>query len=1294
MNQKLYLLVFMLCSFCNWAQTYSGGTGTAQDPFLIANKNDLKYLSDNSSQWGLNFRQTANIVFTTADFEVGGQFYNGGLGFSPIGNVSTYFQGKYNGNGFTIENLKINRPNQNNVGLFGYTVASLIRKLGLKNVNITGESYVGGIAGIYLEGTLNECYATGSVSGVNYVGGIFGGVGYSNVNNCYSTVNVPNYFQTSSFIGYPEETNFLNCYAVTTLTNNGPVFFGYGGATNSIISCYYDSQTSGTTINNDALPKTTLEMKTQSTFTDWDFTGETTNGTNDIWKAIPYPGAGYPILAWQTETYPANVNPPTASAQSLCAGATVANLVATGENGATFNWYNVATGGTALTTTTALSTGTYYVSQTVSGQESTRTSVAVTVNPVLTNTFSQINVFCNGGSTGSATVTPNGGTSPYTYLWSNGGTTATITGLTAGTYTCTITDNANCTKQQNFTISQPTAISSSIASQTNVSCFGGNNGAATVSVTGGVPNYTYSWSPSGGNMATATGLSAGTYTCNITDDNGCTKQQSVIITEPALVMAPTAQAQSFCGSATVANLTANGTNLKWYPTSAGGTSIASGTMLMSGTYFVSQTVNGCESTRTMVSVTVNTLPNAPTALAQTFCSIGNTPINLLVASGENGATFNWYDVATAGTALDSNYNMASGTYYVSQTVNGCESGRTSVEVTINLAPNTPVASYQEFCQGATVNNLQASGSNRKWYNTVGGTPLALNTILVSGIYFVTASSDEGCESSPRPFPVQINSLPESPTASAQSFCNGATIADIVVTTGNGLTIKWFDAATDGNQLDDTTLLTTGTYYVAQNNGTCDSERVAVSITINNPTGPTAAAQSFCGSATVANLVATGEANATFNWYDVSELGTVLTTTTTLANGTYYVSQTVNGCESARTSVAVTINTIPVAPTANMQTLCSNSNPTVDDLLYTGIANATFKVFDVALGGNELPFSTVLVSGIYYVSQTVNGCESTRTSFSVTLTTPTEPTAQAQTFCSTENATVANLVATGINRLWYATNTSNTSLESTVTLITGTYYVSQTINGCESPRTAVSVTIKSIADAPTSIEVNNLTLGAMSTYTFNYRTGCEEIGNNSFNSNIFRVRLPAGYPSFVAFSDLIADNSSNIEVKVNGVVVPINTVNFNFITSTAGIIQISVKSYLIPQESNVSIKVSNIITNPSILQSYTFNWNTARGSGAIIENFSNKVDFLVLSNNSFDNNTNLKVYPNPSSSVFTVDIDGNATIEVYDLVGKQIVRKNVASGTSQLDLSNFSKGVYLFKVTNQNNQTKNIKIIKE
>ncbi|MBK8722127.1 MAG: hypothetical protein IPL95_07580 [Saprospiraceae bacterium] len=98
---------------------------------------------------------------------------------------------------------------------------------------------------------------------------------------------------------------------------------------------------------------------------------------------------------------------------------------------------------------------------------------------------------CHAGNDGSANVAVSGGTVNYTYLWSNGGTTASINNLIAGTYTVTVTDANGCKKTSSVVVNQPTDLVIS-TSKTDVKCYSGNDGSASVSVSGGtVIIYTF-----------------------------------------------------------------------------------------------------------------------------------------------------------------------------------------------------------------------------------------------------------------------------------------------------------------------------------------------------------------------------------------------------------------------------------------------------------------------------------------------------------------------------------------------------------------------------------------------------------------------------------------------------------------------------------------------------------------------------------------------------------------------------------------------------------------------------------
>jgi hypothetical protein len=221
-------------------------------------------------------------------------------------------------------------------------------------------------------------------------------------------------------------------------------------------------------------------------------------------------------------------------------------ITATDKNGCT------GTRVVTITLLTQLSKSTVAMVSTAHFSKNTGTSPIMAMSNNLGNSFSMLtindttplsanitsinNVSCYGGSNGSATVTVSGGIPPYTYLWSDGETTSTVSGLHAGRYSVSVYDSNNSSMTLGVGIDQPTVLTVSITSQTNVSCHGGSNGSAIATVSGGTQPYTYSWTVNGGTNDTATNLSAGTYTVTVNDSNGCgSVTDTVTISQPATI---------------------------------------------------------------------------------------------------------------------------------------------------------------------------------------------------------------------------------------------------------------------------------------------------------------------------------------------------------------------------------------------------------------------------------------------------------------------------------------------------------------------------------------------------------------------------------------------------------------------------------------------------------------------------------------------------------------------------------------------------------------------------------------
>ncbi|MCX6267400.1 MAG: T9SS type A sorting domain-containing protein [Bacteroidetes bacterium] len=148
------------------------------------------------------------------------------------------------------------------------------------------------------------------------------------------------------------------------------------------------------------------------------------------------------------------------------------------------------------------------------------------------------NVTCKYGNNGWVDITVNRGTEPYHYEWSNGETTEDIGGLTAGTYTVTVTDANILTAVGSWTVTEPPAVVvNSVV--TNLTCAAASTGMVSISVTGGTPPYTYLWN-NGAASQNISGLDAGNYTVTVTDANGCTEtvSQTVVVDPLQPVVAP------------------------------------------------------------------------------------------------------------------------------------------------------------------------------------------------------------------------------------------------------------------------------------------------------------------------------------------------------------------------------------------------------------------------------------------------------------------------------------------------------------------------------------------------------------------------------------------------------------------------------------------------------------------------------------------------------------------------------------------------------------------------------------
>jgi hypothetical protein len=247
---------------------------------------------------------------------------------------------------------------------------------------------------------------------------------------------------------------------------------------------------------------------------------------------------------------------PTFSCFSPINGGTINLTPSGGTPPFSYSWRDNTTNAVIATTEDApftlgsLLSNTYTVTITDSrGCTGSRTTPVITQPSQLTSTSVKTDVTCFGASNGSINLTVGGGTSPYTYLWSNGATTEDLINRAPGLYSVIVTDGNGCTSNASATITQPIQLTLLPGTTTNVSCNGQSNGSVILNASGGTGAYEYSrdgitWQPS----STIAGLNAITHTLRVRDQNLCTNQISVTITQPLVLVAAVGSIQgATCG---------------------------------------------------------------------------------------------------------------------------------------------------------------------------------------------------------------------------------------------------------------------------------------------------------------------------------------------------------------------------------------------------------------------------------------------------------------------------------------------------------------------------------------------------------------------------------------------------------------------------------------------------------------------------------------------------------------------------------------------------------------------------
>ncbi|HRG51387.1 MAG TPA: PKD domain-containing protein [Bacteroidia bacterium] len=696
-----------------------------------------------------------------------------------------------------------------------------------------------------------------------------------------------------------------------------------------------------------------------------------------------------------------------------------------------------------------LYSGKYWV--TVSDSHGCKSSESVNIDDAgvpKPTIFSVVNVKCYGDSTGSAKVAVTGGSGNYTYLWlPHGGTGTTAVNLTAGSYTVIVKDSLGCQSLATTSpdITQPPLIEPNITT-TLVSCFGGNNGTANVTASGGVPGYTFTWLPGGSTGTTIQNLAAGTYTLQAMDANGCIVKKKYNVDQPtALYLTLSKKAVSCFGGSdgSVNSLALGGTApymYKWSPVNVNGQKLAN---VPAGTYTVTTTdFKGCTLSSSITIDQPTPVVVTPSSTNAT-CNLPNGNASVTVSGGTSPYAYQWVAHTSTTNEADS-LNEGSYTVWVKDK-NSCSSS-TTIVVNREMAPSISITSITDVsCYGGSDGSATAVLSGGKgpfnylWLPS-GGTNLTASN-LIAGSYTISVTDANGCKAADTTDPAIKEPLELALTTTSESIkCFGKKDGSVTVLAGGGTApynYKWLPGLQTTPAI---TNVSPGTYTVEVIDG--KNCKQSISATIVQPDTLISSITSFAnvncfgetnGSATVG--VTGGTLNYDYTWAPSGGNGPTIID---LAAGTYTV--TIVDANSCTTSSVATI-TQP-ATKVNATAVSTNincfggSNGSANISVTGGTKDYTFKW--TPTGGTDSTATQLKANNYFVQIKDAKGCE---TNISVPITQPallkgsliiTEPT------CGFANGSIISEVSGGTPPYNYLWSPDSSKISSVLGLRGGTF----------------------------------------------------------------------------------------------------------------------------------------------------------------------------------------------------------------------------------------------------------------
>ena len=838
-----------------------------------------------------------------------------------------------------------------------------------------------------------------------------------------------------------------------------------------------------------------------------------------------------------------------------CAGAsngTIDVLANGGSGGYTYNWSS----GQTIQYISGLSAGSYTCTVT-DANGCTAATTEVLANPAaLTSGITATNPLCYGAANGTLSLTVNGGVAPYTLLWSNDDSSLTIGGISAGQYGVVITDSFGCKQIDTITVTQPTSLSATVV-VTNIGCSGSNTGSVVVTVTGGTPGYTYSWSSTGSTVDSVSGVGAGTYTVTITDANGCSITASGTVLQtgsPLIISAVVTDVKCNNDSNGAIDLNVSGGSGGYTYTWATGQTTPFINGLPAGTYSVTvSSSGGCTGTLSETLANPTPIVSSITGTNLTCYGAGNGSASLTITGGgvpPYNILWNNFDTSYSISGLDA------GQYGVIITdSNGCRQIDT-ITLTQPSALSASVVVTNVSCYGGNNGSVVVTvaggtpsigGYTYSWSST--GSTVDSVSGVGPGTYTVTATDANGCTvtaSGTVTQPAALNAF----VSVTNIACNGGGTGSVVVTVTGGTPGYTYSWSSTGSTVDSVSGVGPGTYTVTATDA--NGCTITASGTVNQPLSGITVNQQITtvkcnndSNGAIALTVYGGVGGYTYDW----STGQTTPSISGLPGGIYDVSVTdANGCFVAIADTLVNPAAISDNITSTNVQPCYGAHNGTATLTASGGTGALTLLWST--GDTSFAITNLVGDKTYDVTITdANGCTFVD---SVRITRPTklrDTITVSNILCNGTNTDTLSVSASGSYQSGGYTYTWSPNVGSGA-LITGvpagTYYLTVTDTaGCKSVDSAVitqPLNPLTITDVVTQITCNNANNGSITVtaaggtpgYTYNWLGG----QTTTTISNL------AGGPYTVTVTDTNGCTASLTENIVNPPAISANIVGTN------------------------------------------------------------------------------------------------------------------------------------------------------